>query len=124
MLRFVPVTLLSLVLVLPGCGLLGSSDAGGELDPTADAIARAAVGTHRSEAHVARNAYRHPVETLGFFGLEPDMTVLEILPGGLWYTEIIAPVLAEDGRYIAAAYDLSLPDQPDYNTFNNESLGL
>ena len=69
---------------------------------------------HRSEANVARDVYRHPVETLAFFGLEEDMTVVEALPGGLWYTEILAPMLRERGQYVAATYDLSIPDQPEY----------
>ena len=69
-------------------------------------LARYAVGTHRPEKHVARNQYRHPVETLSFFGIEPDMTVVEISPGGAgWYTEILAPFLQDQGRYIAASYD-------------------
>jgi len=52
----------------------------------------------RSEAEVARDANRKPVETLTFFGLEEDMRVLELLPGGGWYTKLLAPVLAEDGQ--------------------------
>jgi predicted methyltransferase len=78
------------------------------------AIDAAAIGVHRRPENVARNVYRHPVETLTFFGLDEDMTVLEALPGGLWYGEIIAPVVRERGQYIAASYDASLPDQPEY----------
>ncbi len=76
-------------------------------------LTRHAVGEHRSEAHVARNQFRHPVETLSFFGIRPDMTVVEISPGGAgWYTEILAPFLRDHGRYIAASYD---PDsESDY----------
>jgi predicted methyltransferase len=59
-------------------------------------------GPHRSEANKARDQYRHPKETLLFFGLRPDMTVVEISPSGGWYTEILAPVLKEKGLYIAA----------------------
>jgi predicted methyltransferase len=65
-------------------------------------IEAAATGAHRSDANKARNQYRHPVETLTFFGLAPGMTVVEISPGGGWYTEILAPVLKDKGRYIAA----------------------
>lgn len=61
-------------------------------------------GTHRSEANRARNEPRHPVETLEFFGLEKDMTVIEILPAGGWYTEIIAPYVAEEGKFYAAHF--------------------
>lgn len=59
---------------------------------------------HRSPDNIARNAARHPVETLRFFGLEPDMTVLEILPALGWYTEILAPYLAERGRLYVAHF--------------------
>jgi predicted methyltransferase len=82
----------------------------------ADVIAESMTGAHRSESNQARDAYRHPAETLAFLGLEPDMTVIEVLPGGLWYTEILAPTLREKGQYVAAAYDISLPDQPEYRT--------
>lgn len=60
---------------------------------------------HRSAAHQARDKYRHPVETLSFFGIEDDMTVVEIFPGGGWYTEILAPFLKDQGRFYAAGND-------------------
>lgn len=59
-------------------------------------------GSWRSDAHKARDQYRHPVETLEFFGLKPDMTVVELAPGAGWYTEILAPVLKDHGHLIAA----------------------
>jgi len=62
-------------------------------------------GEHRSEKHRSRDEYRHPVETLNFFGIKPEMTVVEISPGGGWYTEILAPYLKDKGHYIAAGYD-------------------
>jgi predicted methyltransferase len=62
-------------------------------------------GPHRAEENRARDASRHPVETLKFFGLRPDMTVVEIWPGGGWYTEIIAPYVNEKGKYYAAHWD-------------------
>ncbi|MEZ0152084.1 MAG: class I SAM-dependent methyltransferase [Candidatus Reddybacter sp.] len=55
----------------------------------------------RTPAFVERDAYRHPSETLAFFGLEPTMTVVEIWPGGGWYTELIAPSLTEGKLYAA-----------------------
>lgn len=71
----------------------------------AEAIAAAATGDHRSDANIARNGYRHPIRTLLWFGLRADMTVVEIWPGGGgWYTEVLAPVLREKGRLIAANY--------------------
>ncbi|HXC58256.1 MAG TPA: methyltransferase domain-containing protein, partial [Steroidobacteraceae bacterium] len=63
---------------------------------------RAIAGTHRDAAERARDIYRHPRETLLFFGLRPDQTVVEILPIGGWYTKIVAPVVRGHGNYIAA----------------------
>ncbi len=60
------------------------------------------VGPQRSAANRARDAYRHPVETLKFFGVKPEMTLVEITPSGGWYTEILAPFLRDHGHYIAA----------------------
>lgn len=56
----------------------------------------------RPEAHGERDRNRRPLQTLQFFGLEDDMRVLELLPGGGWYTRVLAPVLAEDGRLYVA----------------------
>jgi predicted methyltransferase len=53
---------------------------------------------HRSEANRHRDQYRHPVETLSFFGLRDDMNVVEIWPGGGWYTEVLAPFLKDKGK--------------------------
>jgi predicted methyltransferase len=81
---------------------------------TSTKVAAASIGPFRSPEHIARNAYRHPVETLAFFGLEDDMTVIEALPGELWYTEILAPVLRDNGKLIAASFDLRAPGIVDY----------
>jgi predicted methyltransferase len=67
------------------------------------ALAAAVAGAQRSEANRARDVYRHPVETLSFIGVKPGDTVVELWPGGGWYTEILAPYLAEKGKLIAAA---------------------
>ncbi len=74
-------------------------------DATKDRLAQLAVGEHRSHDNIARNIYRHPVDTLAFFGLRDDMTVVEIAPGGGWYTEIIAPFVKDKGQYYAAGFD-------------------
>jgi predicted methyltransferase len=67
---------------------------------------RVLVGDHRSEQNRARDVWRHPKETLTFFGFRQDMTVMEIWPGGGgWYTEVLAPALREHGHYIAASWD-------------------
>jgi predicted methyltransferase len=77
-------------------------------------IERAMSGDHRSEENIDRNRYRHPVGTLTFLGLENGMTVMEIWPGAGWYTEILAPVVRNHGKFIAATYDVDVPDQPQY----------
>ena len=61
------------------------------------ALAKAVAAPTRTEANKARDQYRHPAETLAFFGVEPDDTVVEIWPGGGWYTEILAPYLSAGG---------------------------
>jgi len=66
-------------------------------------LQQAVDGSWRSAADKARDRYRHPVQTLEFFGLRPDMTVIELAPGGGWYTEILAPVLHDRGHLIEAA---------------------
>lgn len=69
----------------------------------ADALLQHAVdGSWRSAANKARDRYRHPIQTLELFGLRPDMTVIELAPGGGWYTEILAPVLHDRGHLIEA----------------------
>jgi predicted methyltransferase len=61
---------------------------------------------HRLAANVERDSSRHPAETLTFFKLEPDQTVVEIWPGGGWYTEILAPYLKPAGTFYAAHFPL------------------
>ena len=70
---------------------------------TAALLENAVNGSWRSDANKARDKYRHPVETLTFFGIRPDMTVIELDPGGGWYTEILAPFLYANGHLIEAA---------------------
>ena len=60
-------------------------------------------GDHRSEEERARDVYRHPAETLLFLGIEPDMTVVEVWPGGGWYSQVIAPYLNTGGGVFYAA---------------------
>jgi predicted methyltransferase len=70
---------------------------------TAAAIAQVLAGAHRPAENRARDVYRHPLDTLLFFGLKADMTVAEVWPGaGGWYTEVLAPLLAERGKLYTA----------------------
>jgi predicted methyltransferase len=90
---------------------LGAFAASASDPPATDAATLATLdkvlaGDHRSDANRARDQYRHPKETLEFFGLRQDMTVMEVSPGGGgWYTEVLAPTLREHGQYIAAGWD-------------------
>jgi predicted methyltransferase len=86
-------------------------------------------GDHRTPKYAVRDKYRHPLETLKFFGVRPNMSVVEIWPGGGWYTEILAPYLKGSGKYYAAhrnrdtkdarilkfiqRYDAKLASRPD-----------
>lgn len=71
----------------------------------AAALDAALKGDWRDPKNVARDAYRHPKETLSFFGVTPTQTVVEITPGGGWYAEVLAPYLKNGGRYVAAVVD-------------------
>lgn len=68
----------------------------------------------------ARYMYRHPQETLGFFGIEPGMTVLEALPGTGWYTKILLDYLGPSGRVIGADYDMAM--WPMFGFFSDEFI--
>ncbi|OYY70893.1 class I SAM-dependent methyltransferase [Sphingomonas sp. 28-63-12] len=65
------------------------------------ALVKAVKAPSRTPANAARDAYRHPAETLAFFGVRPGDTVVEIWPSGGWYTEILAPYLANGTLYAA-----------------------
>ena len=56
----------------------------------------------RKDANKVRDPYRHPLETLKYFGLRQDMAVLEVAPGGGWWREFLEPLLAEKGKYVGA----------------------
>ncbi len=72
-------------------------------DGTTAQLQTAVNGSWRSPAHKARDQYRHPIETLQFFGIKPDMSVIELQPGAGWYTEIIAPFLYASGHLFEAS---------------------
>ncbi len=104
--------------LLAGCVALSAHGTGQRADAPAGAAAKAAQsasdaaalqsvvhGNWRDPKNVARDVYRHPVETLEFFGLKPGQTVVEITPGGGWYSEILAPYLRDKGHYVAAVVD-------------------
>lgn len=91
------------LLAAAACAPSPKAVAAAEASLYADTSIAAAVGApSRSEANRARDSWRHPRETLGFFEVKPDDFVVEIWPGGGWYTEILAPLLREHGTYFAA----------------------
>jgi predicted methyltransferase len=74
-------------------------------EATAAKIDAALAGAHRPEKDRVRDPARHPKETLTFFGLRDDMTVVELWPGGGWYTNVLAPVLKEKGKLVTTSFD-------------------
>lgn len=70
----------------------------------ADALQSAIDGDHRSDKNSARDEFRRPYETLSFFEVKPTNKVVEIWPGGGWYTEILAPFLRDNGQLVAAHF--------------------
>lgn len=78
------------------------------------ALAEIIAASHRTEAFVTRDIYRHPQQALEFFGIRPDMAVAEIWPGGGWWSEILAPYLKENGSYYAVGFSLSAKRTPGW----------
>jgi len=102
--------LMSAVFLLAACG--GGSTPAAENPASAESAApvfgsidAAIGGAHRSAANRARDVYRHPAETLAFFGVSGGQQVIELWPGKGWYSEILAPVLHDHGALTVAAPD-------------------
>ncbi|MCV2886272.1 methyltransferase [Aestuariibacter sp. AA17] len=72
-----------------------------------DAISEAANSSIRADKERLRDEYRNPQQTLRFFGIKPSMTVVEISPGGGWYSNILAPLLNNDGKLYAAHFHIT-----------------
>jgi predicted methyltransferase len=94
-------------LILPvlalACGVGAASVATSAATVTVDpALAALVASKDRDPTFVARDAARHPAEELSFFGLKPNMTVVELWPAGGYWTEILGPYLAKDGHYYVA----------------------
>lgn len=100
-------SLLALMLPLALVACASTSGGGSPMvtNATGAALDEAIAGPWRSPENRARDAWRHPKETLSFFMVRPDQTVIEITPGGGWYSEILAPYLRDGGRYVAAVID-------------------
>jgi predicted methyltransferase len=79
-------------------------------DITDQQFATVLKGDWRLPQNAARDQYRHPTQTLQFFGLRSDQTVIEITPGNGWYSELLAPLLKDKGHYVAAIVDPTISD--------------
>jgi predicted methyltransferase len=108
---------LALLFLIPA-----AAAAADDFTATGDKIRTAMAADIRTAEEVDRDPNRRPVETLEFFGLRDDMKVIELIPGGGWYTKLLAPVLAENGEYYAAIGTTrikeSLAGQPGFEKMN------
>ena len=98
------------LIAVPAAAMQHDGHAGHATAAKGDAIAAAVAAPTRTAANVARDPYRHPAETLAFFGVKPGDTVVELWPGGGWYTEILAPLTKAGGGtlYVAAPWERGL----------------
>ena len=98
---------------------LASILASGAAADLQEAVTEALAGEVRTDADKARDANRKPAQTLQFFRFEQDMRVLELLPGGGWYTKILAPLLREDGELFVSIgtqnVEGNLMEQPGFD---------
>ncbi len=101
--------------------LAGSSQAIGQVNSAS--LKSIISDPFRTEISRSRDQYRHPQETLEFFGIEPNMTVVQLWPSGGWYTDILAPYLKDEGKYIAAHYNPET-DHPYANFFQSAYLAF
>jgi predicted methyltransferase len=90
----------------------------------ATALDTALKGGWRDPKNTARDVYRHPKETLSFFGVKPTQTVVEITPGGGWYAEVLAPYLKTGGSYVAAVVDPASVAEKSRNYYQRSADGL
>lgn len=112
----------SLISILLTASIVSSAGASAMSENLMAKLEVSSQGDHRSDKNKARNKYRHPIATLSFFGLKEGMTVLEIAPGGGWYTEVLAPAMRDTGVYIAGSYDSKVKDQPKYRYRQHDAL--
>jgi len=107
--EYLAVQLVTVVLLHALSALIANAAEHGLDQATSAALDSALGGEHRSAENRARDKYRHPKQTLAFFGFRSDLTVVEIWPGSGWYTEILAPALKNNGTLYAAQYSVNPP---------------
>ncbi|HWW56571.1 MAG TPA: methyltransferase domain-containing protein [Sphingopyxis sp.] len=91
------------LIAVPATAMQHDAHAGHAAPKSSDAIAAAVAAPTRTPTNTPRDQYRHPAETLAFFGVKPGDTVVELWPGGGWYTEILAPLAKAGGGTLYAA---------------------
>ena len=111
------IAVVSALVVLAACSrkegtvVIPEPEAGAPPITQSDPLTATVAGDWRSAEDRSRDEYRHPQEALEFWGLQPGMTILEVQPGGGWWTEILAPYAhATGGKYYATAADLNNPE--------------
>jgi predicted methyltransferase len=112
--------LMGVAVAMSSCTTTGAATGSSATKVAGGSLQAVVAGEHRAAANKARDMYRHPVETLKFFGVTPKSTVVELWPFGGWYTEILAPYLRDNGVYYAAAMDPASTNAEDQR--NNASL--
>lgn len=88
----------SFITLLTGAAIIAATPV---LAQQANTALQTALASQTRDEDRARDAFRHPAETLGFFQVKPEHTVLEYAPGGGWYTRLLVPYIAPNGRYLA-----------------------
>lgn len=100
--------ILRIAALVTAAALSGCSIAPGDTETIQEAAKQAAINDVLSSElradDKARDAFRHPAETLAFFDVQPNHTVIEYAPGGGWYTRILAPLVSENGQYIGVGF--------------------
>ena len=101
-------------------GMVSAHESHHKTSHTLSALDKAIAGEHRSDKNKKRDMYRNPKETLEFFGFKSSMTVVEVSPGGAWYSEILAPALKGQGKFYGAQY----PDTGEDNYYSKSRKRL
>lgn len=105
-----PALMVFFLAALSATGLAMAASAAPESTVSHEQFATLLGGDWRVPQNAARDQYRHPEQTLTFFGMRPDQTVIEITPGNGWYSELLAPLLKDKGHYVAAVVDPATSD--------------
>ena len=106
-----PALMIFSLAALSATDLAAAASAAPESTVSHEQFATVLGGNWRVPQNAARDQYRHPEQTLTFFGLRPDQTVIEITPGNGWYSELLAPLLKDKGHYVAAIVDPATSDE-------------